>query len=229
MGRIPTMEERLQDTMQYVTPAHAADWSAVDKKNGDLLYVGWASNLRNRLNPSNHIMWSIFVHETGSSPLIRVALWLNEDVEAGITNTCLPLWSNHRGAGSWIWRDPDLILLPRKLSAPRVLHRTPGTYAWVCLPRGRTPRRVMIDSAESRRARCVQTPDLWRCPTPTRIFSCYYTRLQPPAADVVCPHCGLTPDEAEHQRYERSVKALAAFERSAVYRTHARDEGDDNG
>lgn len=224
MGRVPTMEERLQDTMQWCTPAHAADWSAVDRKNGDLLYVGSSMHLWNRLNPSNHIMWSIYVHEAQESPLIRLALWVLPNdgsltaIEAGMTTLCAPLWSNNRSSGTWAWRDPDYVVSPRRLDPDHARRHLIGpselgVYAWVCLPKAAELRRVMVDQAASRISRCVSTPDLWRCPTPTLHFSCYYTRLVEPTAETICPRCGLTREEADHRSEEHTRQALQAFER----------------
>lgn len=200
---LPTLTQRIQRDWSWITPAHTADWSAVDRKNGDLLYVGSSVKLWNRLNPASHLMWTIYVHETKRSPQVRLAIWVTDafdSVEGWMTRTCLPLWSNCRHAGNdvWTWRDPDFLVKPDKFdphkSRPLFASDTCGVYAWVCLPRGRydleTLRQVMFDRAQTRADRCLGTPTVWNCYTMRGHLPCLYVWLKEPDASTRCPRCG---------------------------------------
>lgn len=223
------MEERLQQAQHYVTPLHAADWSKVDQKNGDLLYVGSSMRLWNRLNPANHLMWSVYAHDAKESPRIRIALWLCENdgsapnIEAWLTTHGQPLWSNNRdGFQPWEWRDPDHVVAAKALDPHQAKRHVIGqdalgVYAWLYLPRGRTVRDVVIAGASTREGRRASAPTVWHCRTPYTQFWCNYARLVKPSDDTVCPRCGLTRARSDKLADAHSRTALECFSRGPAY------------
>jgi hypothetical protein len=122
-----------------------ANWREADHVNGDLLYVGSSMRLVNRLQPNLHPMWSM-VWRRKERKQIRIAIWAMpykgmESVEAWLTQTCLPLWSNANTKEKRIWalREPDLILdtnafYPYHRKALPFDPATSGVYAWLLLP-----------------------------------------------------------------------------------------------
>lgn len=204
---VPTLTERLQRD-HWITAAHVADWRAVDKKSGDLLYVGRTINLRNRLNPHNHIMWSIYVHEAKPPKRVRIAIWENLDVENEISQTCHPLWSRNRHAAEvWTWHEPDLIVAPSQVQ--NILANTVGTYAWLHVPPGASLQKIMLDCAADRRPRCVKAPDIYYCHGNLTVHvPCMYRWIERPDDLTKCPRCGAGVKDSEERADQLLLEAF---------------------
>lgn len=146
---IRSQRERMKDSQRFGS-FHSggfinADWHIVDRKNGDLLYVGESISLINRLYPTNHAMWSV-VWRRPERKNVRIAIWFMPvhqigNVAAWMTNTFTPLWNGGPEVrfDTWRFRDPDLVL-PTDDFHPHRRTRAPfdrsnaGVYAWLLTP-----------------------------------------------------------------------------------------------
>lgn len=163
--RIPTQAERKRERHPFGFRAIYETWSDVDQRNGDLLYIGRATQLTTRLHPQSHAMWSVVWRHPLRSR-IRIAVWslpieYLASVEAWLTTTYSPLWSAvaRKTTTVWVWRDPDRVLPisafhPHKREQAPFLQTTPGVYAWLLAPEGRQDsawvHAVFVDGAKRR-------------------------------------------------------------------------------
>jgi hypothetical protein len=193
------------------------DWNQVDRERGDLLYVGVAASLLNRLHPTSHAMWSV-VHTHHLFPRIRIAIWSMQperclEIEAWIARNYHPLWSgtSQRPKSDWLWRAPDAVLPPRTFdpfcrSKPPFAYHASGVYAWVLAPKKLDSgwlERIVVAGAESRRTK--EKP----C-GPTYPFFCHNCCARFRARPAQCPYCGKT--EAQAFSIERALLERALDE-----------------